>query len=253
MHPSFIRGFVKQCYASGLSEDQAEAALKAWGLREQLEDPDFRAGFDKKASAMDRLTQGWNSLGRTGQGAVVGGGAGALAGLIGGGKNKLRNMLMGGGAGAGLGALGGHLLGSRAGGAEVNDPAMHGDLAKKVVGNGGTPAPSEKSLAALKHELDPQRLEKDIAAGVPQFGHFAPERPVADTPEAYAEQQKSLTRGKNEGLADVLGDKSMPAGMRLAALARRALGEKDKAPGPSGMFLDTPPKPRDLSTVSMQN
>jgi len=112
MHPSFIRGFVKQCYDQGLSEDQAEAALRAFSLREQLEDPDFRAGFDKQAVGwQDLLTQGkelasrgvtaFQGLGRPAQGALVGG----TAGLLFGGKRRLRNALIGGAFGGGAGYL----------------------------------------------------------------------------------------------------------------------------------------------------
>lgn len=118
MHPSFIRGFVKQCYDRGLSEDQAEAALRAWSLREQLEDPDFRAGFDKQAGALqsilakgkDLANKGltaFNSLPSAGRGAIVGGLTGAAGGALFGGKHRMRNALIAALGGAGLGALGG--------------------------------------------------------------------------------------------------------------------------------------------------
>jgi hypothetical protein len=133
MHPSFVRGFVKQCYQSGLTEDQAEAALQAWGLREQLEDPDFRAGFNKEANTLQRLTEAWNGLGRTGQGAVVGAGMGGLGGLLFGGKNRFRNSLLAALAGGGAGGLAGRYLGTSAASptATATDPSS--DLTMRVI------------------------------------------------------------------------------------------------------------------------
>ena len=233
MHPSFIRGFVKQCYDNGLSEEQAEAALKAWGLREQLEDPDFRAGFDKEASTLQRLMQGWDSLGRTGQGAVVGGGAGALAGLIGGGKNKLRNMLFGGGAGAGLGALGGHYLGSRAGGAEVNNPAMHGDFLAKSTG-----APEKaKALKELKGELDTgaNSFKGDVSGTAPFVGSVGKTDTTLKQPVVTTSKQKLTAEPLRSGALRAFGTEyGNQKDIALAAL--RKLKEQTGSSVGQGMF-----------------
>jgi hypothetical protein len=193
MHPSFIRGFVKQCYNSGLSESQAEAALNAWALREQLEDPDFRTGFDKRASTLDKLMQGWDSMGRTGQGAVVGGGAGALAGLLGGGKHKLRNALLGGGAGAVLGGTAGHYLGNRPAGAEVNDRAFHGDLLKKPTGVEMPNPRKEKDLADLKAQLDTGANSFKGEAGAAPFTGSAGKRDTALIQPVTTTDKQNLT------------------------------------------------------------
>ena len=109
---------MKQCYVSGLTEDQAEAALSAWALREQLEDPDFRTGFDKQALTLQNIlskgkalaSQGlstFNSLPSAGRGAIAGGLAGGATGMLFGGKHRIRNALIAALGGAGLGALGG--------------------------------------------------------------------------------------------------------------------------------------------------
>jgi hypothetical protein len=168
MHPSFIRGFVKQCFDQGLSEDQCEAALKAWGLREALEDPDFRQGFDKQALTLQNIlakgkslasnaATGFQGLGRPAQGAILGGAAGLAGGAILGGKHRFRNSLLAALTGAGLGGLAGNYLGQPAplsrtaelAKMQASAPVTSALLDKKI-GKPGEPLPQATAITGFK-------------------------------------------------------------------------------------------------------
>ena len=239
MHPSFVRGFVKSCYDNGLSEEQAEAALRAWRLREALEDPDFRTGFDKTANTLQELlakgkdlagkaVTGFQGLDRTTQGAIAGGAAGVLGGGLFGGRHRFRNALMFGG----LGALGGGYLGNRFGGYLGNRSDNTPDLADTMRG-AGIPTFDPEAAEKMKNQIagGGSPFDPNSASGVldPLAFNKSIEPPESALPRTPTPTGPLLTpKGPTAGALHQFADATTDPRMALEAMAKeRALTTDD--------------------------
>jgi hypothetical protein len=228
---AFIEGFVKQCAARGWTEDQTSRALALVQLNEQLQDPDYAAGFAKQALDLKQIlgvAGRWaTDTSKPMNQAIVGAGLGGLGGLLFGGKKRIRNALLG----AGGGALAGYGVGrglqyrnernqARTAQAtkEIEGIKQDGENAARRAGMSATfSGPSIKAPGMDTPEEVPETNNASFGTtstarlGTPNIGYLR--QVAADTSRPYAErvaarQRLNELQGANQegpGVARLLG------------------------------------------------